>query len=291
MLAAAHGGQILCSEATAVVAQRSLEPGIRLTDLGVYRLRDVEVPERLFQVEYPDMAQRAFPPLRAEAGYARNLPLQFTRFVGREKELEQLMELLAKPTRLVTMTGPGGTRKSRLALELASRLLERFSGAVWFVSLADLSDARRIVDAVLDALRLPRSPSLEPLEQVAETLARQPSLLVLDNFEQLVDEGAPVVRTLLERVPSLKCLVTSRQRLDLSGEREFVVPPLQTPASGGTPEQLSMYESVQLFIDRAQAVKADSRSPTRMRRPWQSCATAWKAARWRSSWRQHGRRY
>jgi predicted ATPase/DNA-binding SARP family transcriptional activator len=258
MLAAGHGGQILCSETTAVVAQRQLEPGTRLTDLGVYRLRDIETPERLFQVEYPDMGRRLFSPLRAEAGYANSLPLQFTRFVGRERELGQLQELLlAEQTRLVTLTGPGGTGKSRLALELASRLLERFSGAIWFVSLADLTDPRLILDAVLEALRLPRSPSMEPLDQVTELLSRQPSLLVLDNFEQLVEQGASVVQTLLERVPTLRCLVTSRQRLGLSGEREFVVPPLQTPAGADTPEQLSMYESVQLFIDRAQAVKPD----------------------------------
>ena len=112
MLAAAHGGQILCSEATAVLVQRQLEPGARLTDLGVYRFRDVELPERLFQVEYPDMLQPVFPPPRADGGYGRTLPLQFTRFIGREKELGQLEELLAEPTRLVTMTGPA-VRASR----------------------------------------------------------------------------------------------------------------------------------------------------------------------------------
>jgi predicted ATPase/DNA-binding SARP family transcriptional activator len=279
MLAAGHGGQILCSEATAAVVQRNLEPGIQLTDLGVYRLRDVEMPERLFQVEYPEMAQRVFPPPRAEARSARNLPLQFTRFVGRERELEQLEELLlAEQTRLVTLTGSGGTGKSRLALELASHLSERFSGAVWFVPLADLVDARLVVDAVQKALcpgtgprrwdggkpspsqdapPPSRSPAVEPLEQVVEMLSQQPSLLVLDNFEHLVEEGAALVQTLLERAPLLKCLVTSRQRLDLSGEREFVVPPLQTPAGGDAPAQLGLCESVRLFIDRAQAVKSD----------------------------------
>jgi non-specific serine/threonine protein kinase len=95
------------------------------------------------------------------------------------------------------------------------------------------------------------------LEQAVELLSRQPSLLLLDNFEQLVEEGAPIVRALLERVPSLRCLITSRQRLELSGEREFVVPPLSVPAGVDAPERLSMYESVQLFIDRAQAVKPD----------------------------------
>jgi predicted ATPase/DNA-binding SARP family transcriptional activator len=279
MLAAGHGGQVLCSEATAVVVRRNLEPRTRLIDLGVYRLRDVEISERLFQVEYPEMAQRVFPPLRAETGYARNLPLQFTRFIGRERELGQVDELLlAEQTRLVTLTGPGGTGKSRLALELAGRLVEGFHGAVWFVPLAGLSDPQRIVDAVLGALRLLRSPSVEPLDQIEEVLSRQPSLLVLDNFEHLVEQGASVVQALLERLSSLKCLVTSRQVLGLSGEREFVVSPLQTPAGAlgagahrptpdagvGAPpsaplglEQLSMYESVQLFIDRAQIVKPD----------------------------------
>lgn len=258
MLAAAHGGQILCSEATAALVQRQLEAEMRLRDLGVYRLRDVQTPERLFQVEHPGMPQALFPPPRADGEFGRTLPLQFTRFFGREKELAELEELLlAAPTRLVTMTGPGGTGKSRLALELASRVLEQFGGAVWFVPLADLSDPRRIVDAALEALRLPRSGSVDPLEQVVEALSRQPSLLVLDNFEHLVADGAPFVRTLLERVPSLTCLVTSRQRLDLSGEREFAVPPLQTPAGIEPPQQLSACESVQLFIDRAQAVKPD----------------------------------
>src|SRR5262249_51433096 len=255
MLAAAHGEQVLCSAATAYVVQRNLEPGIRLTDLGVYRLRDVEAPENLFQVESTHTSQRLFPPLRAESGYARTLPLQFDRFVGRARELEQLQELLlTEGTRLVTLTGPGGTGKSRLALELASRVVEHFLGAVWFVPLADLSDARQMIDAVLETMRVPRSSSLDPMEQAVEMLSRQPSLLVLDNLEHLVVEGAPVVQLLLQRAASLKCMVTSRQRLNLAAEREFGVPPLEAPESADTAERLSTYESVQLFIDRAQTV-------------------------------------
>jgi predicted ATPase/DNA-binding SARP family transcriptional activator len=273
MLTAAHGGQILCSEATAGLLRRDLSENVRLVDLGVYRLRDVPTPERLFQVEYPDMAAQAFPPIHAEAGYAANLPLQFTRFFGREQEITKLVELLTPgppatvlPCHLVTLTGPGGTGKTRLAIAVAERLIAPYQGAVWFAPLADLSDPGRIADAVLNALRLPRSPDQEPLDQVVEALAEQPSLLVLDCFEHLVKGGVEMVQTLLERVPSLKCLVTSRQLLGLSIEQEFPVLPLPTPgattqspheggAQGGwTPERLTMFDSVALFVDRAQAV-------------------------------------
>src|SRR5262249_36755184 len=138
----------------------------------------------------------------------------------------------ATSPRLVTLTGPGGTGKTLLALEAAVRLLEPFSGAVWFVPLGDLSDPQLIAGAIADVMRLPRSPASAPLEQVVEALSRQPSLLALDNFEQLVEEGAGVVRTLLERVPRLRCLLTSRHLLGLTGERPFPVPPLPLPAHG-----------------------------------------------------------
>jgi predicted ATPase len=147
---------------------------------------------------------------------------------------------------------------------------------VSFVAFANISDPRLIADAILDALRLPRSPSLEPQEQVVEALSRQPTLLVLDNMEHLMrDEGlemrdektpsqssfiphpSSLILALLERVPALKCLATSRQVLGLSGEREFCVPPLPTPTGAATPEWLVQCESVQLFVDRAQAVKPD----------------------------------
>src|SRR5262249_40909846 len=154
VLVAGHGGQILCSEASAVLLRRDLEPGVRLTDLGVYRLRDVALPERLFQVEYLGMGQREFPPLKADAGYASHLPLPFTRFLGREEEASLLGRLLLSPEgRLVTLMGPGGSGKTRLALEVARRLVGEWQGAVWFVPLADLTEAHRIPEALRDALR------------------------------------------------------------------------------------------------------------------------------------------
>jgi predicted ATPase/DNA-binding SARP family transcriptional activator len=258
LLLAAHGGQILLSASTAGLIRDELLLGLRLSDLGLYRLGDEAMPERLFQATYPDMDPREFPPLNALPGQVGNLPLQFTRFFGREDEIARLRELLLEgETRLVTLTGPGGTGKTRLALEVAVRLREPLRGAVWSVPLAPLSDAAGIVDKVLDVLRLARSPDLEPLEQVVDALSRQPALLLLDNFEHVAPLGAPLVRTLLERVPTLTCLVTSRQRLDLSGEREVLVPPLPTPEITDSPEGLTGCASVQLFVDRAQAVRPD----------------------------------
>jgi predicted ATPase/DNA-binding SARP family transcriptional activator len=265
LLLAAHGGQILCSEETAILLRRVVEPGVRLVGLGPYRLPATRAdglpaaaPERLFQIEYPGMERQEFPPPNAEAGYLGNLPLSFTRFFGREQEVARLEEmLLGADTRLLTLTGPGGSGKTRLALEVARRLVDWWRGAVWFVPLADLSDARLIAGAVLKALRVPQSGGVDPLEQATAALSHQPALLLLDNFEHLVGDGAPLVRALLERVSSLTCLVTSRQRLALAGEREFHVLPLPTPDEGDAPEQLIQCESVQLFLDRAQAVRPD----------------------------------
>jgi predicted ATPase/DNA-binding SARP family transcriptional activator/Tfp pilus assembly protein PilF len=256
--AASHGGQILCSEETATLLRRDAQPGIRLVDLGVYRLRDMATPERLFQVEYADMAQHEFPPLRAEAVHAGSLPPQLTRFFGREEEIARLHELLAAAeTRLVTLTGPGGSGKTRLALEVAARLVNSWRGAVWFVPLGDLKEAWLLGEAIRDALGLPHAADTVPLEQIVLFLSRQPSLLLLNNFEQLVEEGAPLVRTLLEQVPTLTALCTSRRRLDLPGEREFHLLPLPIPNGVKDPELLLRYDSVKLFVDRAQVARLD----------------------------------
>ncbi len=261
ILNAAHGGQTLCSEATSSLLRRDLETEVRLRDIGVYRLRDVELPERLFQVEFAAMAKKEYPPLRAERAHTGSLPLQFTRFFGREAEMARVQALLRTDdgaARLVTLTGPGGTGKTRLAVETAARLVEAFHGAVWFVPLADIADTDLLPDALLEAMRLPRSPGEDAFSQAVSALSQNPSLLVLDNMEQVVEGGADFVERLLQEVPSLVCLVTSRQLLGLSGEHEFVVPPLPTPGgSGDTPEGLGVYGSVQLFVDRAQAVKPD----------------------------------
>lgn len=261
ILGAGSGAQTLCSESTTSLLRRDLEMEISLKDLGVYRLRDVELPERIFQVEYAGMEQREFPTLRADRAFTGSLPLQFTRFFGREAEIALLRQMLApqeRLSRLVTLTGTGGTGKTRLALEAAKHLAEQYAGAVWFVELADLEEASLLPDTLLEAMHLSPTGEEQPLEQIGKVLSANPSLLILDNMEQVVNGGAEFVQVLLERVPSLTCLVTSRQVLGIAGEQEFVVPPLPTPGDeGSSPALLGVYESVRLFVDRAQAVKPD----------------------------------
>lgn len=270
ILSAAHGGQILCSEATAALTRRDLDPSVRLRDLGLFNLRDVQGAERMFQVDFSEGADQTFPPLRATPARAARLPVLFTRFFGREKELKEIGELLQdNSVRLVTLTGTGGTGKTRLAIEVARRTVETAEGSasapssIWFVTLADLEEPALIMRAIADASSLPPLPHVDPRTQVIEALLEGPSLLILDNFEQLVEGGAEVVLGLLEDAPDLKAMVTSRLLLGLEGEREYVVAPLPTPHShrgmsiDRSPERVSAYESVRLFVDRAQAVKPD----------------------------------
>ncbi len=185
--------------------------GSKEADLAPYGGESIEaIAEEAISLEPP--------PLTEEEPAPTHLPTTFTRFFGREDEIRALGEVLCSDgARLVTLTGPGGCGKTRLAIEAARRSAKNYPGGVWFVSLADQWEAARIPDAIASALGLSRSPTLAPLEQVAEALADRAALLVLDSFEHLVEEGAALVRTLLLRTPRLCCLVTSRQRLLLEG--------------------------------------------------------------------------
>jgi predicted ATPase/DNA-binding SARP family transcriptional activator len=186
-------------------------------------------------------------------------PPQATRFFGRELELARLRQLLLSPeTRLVTVTGPGGSGKTRLVIEMVEELLETRQQAVWWVALAGMEDARSIADAVRDAMRLLHSLEAPALEAIVSALTEvsRSGLLVLDNFEHLIDSGGALrVHELLERVPTLQCLVTSRQLLNLGEEREFPLSPLPVPTGQISPAELCQNESVKLFVDRAQAVR------------------------------------
>ncbi len=217
------------------------------------------------------------------------LPLQFTRFFGREEELACLQALLGADAgqrasdlreerqteateppapgrqqpmpgvRLVTLTGSFGSGKTRLAIEAARQAASAYAGAVWFVGLADITDARLLPGVIADALRLERVSQMEPLRQVTDFLNERnaPTLLVLDNFEQLADAGALILWDLLNRVPLLTCLVTSRRRLALAGEHLFPVASLPVPAESDTPADLMQFASVQLFADRVRAARPD----------------------------------
>lgn len=187
-----------------------------------------------------------------------SLPASFTRFFGREDELARMAQTLGRPgTRLLTLTGSGGSGKTRLAVEAARRLTEQYAGSVWFVSLDGLAEAHLMPARLLGTLGLTPAPGVDFFAQAAQHINHRPCLFVLDNMEQLVEEGAVLVQTLLARIPTLSCLVTSRQALGLEGEQVFPVSPLPVPGGGGTPESLQQIPSVQLFVDRAQTVRAD----------------------------------
>jgi predicted ATPase len=191
-----------------------------------------------------------------------NIPVQRTGFVGREKEVAAAKELLLRQdVRLVTVTGPGGIGKTRLAVEVASGLIERFPGGIHFVSLSSLSDPGLIASVIVQTLGIREAGSQSPLEILKENLQdslRAPMLLLLDNFEHLV-QAAPTVAELLVMGPNLKILVTSRSALHVYGEREFPVPPLALPDPRSMPpvEVLSQYPAVALFVQRAVAAKPD----------------------------------
>ena len=198
------------------------------------------------------------PPLSPAGPVAIALPLSFTRFFGRREELDHLHVLLIESgSRLTTLTGPGGCGKTRLALEVIRQLAESFEGAIAFVALAELEDAALIPAAILHALQIPRNPALSAVEQAERALSQRPFLLILDNFERLVIEGAPIVRSLLTAVPTLVCLATSRKPLDLEGEQNYPVGPLPLPAHPGSPERLMEFASIELFVDRAQRILPD----------------------------------
>jgi predicted ATPase/class 3 adenylate cyclase len=258
LLSAAHGGQVLLSLPTHEMVRDQLPAGMSLAELGEHRLKDLFRPERVFQLSAPGLPVE-FPPLRTLDTYRNNLPLQPTPLVGREKEVSEVCDLLrGTETRLLTLTGPGGTGKTRLALQAAADLLDDFPDGTFFVPLATLSEAELFLSTVAETLGV-RETGEQPLdESLKDYLKERRLLLVLDNFEQVLG-AAPTVTELLAAAPGLKVLATSRAPLGLYGEHEYAVPPLSVPDVRHLPDfkTLSQYEAVRLFIERAKAAKAD----------------------------------
>jgi predicted ATPase/class 3 adenylate cyclase/Tfp pilus assembly protein PilF len=258
LLSAAHGGQVLLSLPTQELVRDRLPAGATLMDLGERRLKDLFRPERVFQLSAPGLPSE-FPPLRTLEAYRNNLPRQPTPLVGREKEVARVRDLLrGEESRLLTLTGPGGTGKTRLALQAAADLLEEFPDGAFFASLATLGDPELFFSAVAETLGV-KETAEQPLdESLKDYLGQRRLLLVLDNFEQVLG-AAPAVTGLLAAAPFLKVLATSRAPLGLYGEHEFPVPPLTTPDLKRPPplDRLTQYESVGLFVERARALKPD----------------------------------
>jgi len=226
--ACGHGGQVLVSQSTRALVDPS--NSLLLVDLGEHRLKDLSAPERIYQ-----LGEGEFPPLKSL--YRTNLPIPATPFLGREKELLEVLELLSREdVRLLTLTGPGGTGKTRLALQAAGGLADRYPHGVWWVPLALLRDPELVLEAAGQALGAK--------DGLAEHIADRSMLLLFDNFEQVV-EAAAALAALLASCPNLDLLVTSREPLHVTGEQEYPVPPLVHE------------EGVGFFLARARAVKPD----------------------------------
>ena len=253
---AGHGGQILLSEATAAIARESLPEGAGVRDLGTHRLRDLQRPERIHQLVLPDLLTE-FPALASLDGRPNNLPVQPTPLIGREREVDLVGSLLLREdVRLLTLTGPGGTGKTRLGLEVAADGLDYFEDGVFFVALAPISDPALVIPAIAQTLGVREAGGRALLGCLKAYLRGRDLLLVLDNFDQLLG-AAPLVADLLAACTGLKILVTSRAVLNLRGEREFPVLPLALPDRRCPPpvDVVSGYPSVALFVQRAADAK------------------------------------
>lgn len=255
VMSCAHGGQIICTAATReVLSAGRAHPGadLELHYLGIHRLRDLGEPQRLYQVVHPDLEEH-FPPLRTLDAYRNNLPTPRTSFVGRAGELTELVAALGGQ-RLVTVTGVGGSGKTRLALQAAAELVGGRPDGVFFVELASLSDPSGIMAQIADTIGL-SAPGVAPGRAVEQFFGSRHSLLVLDNCEHLLDASAVLCDALLSTSQDLSILATSREPLGVPGEVVVRIPSLGLADDPESPSAVSQSEAGQLFIDRARAVQ------------------------------------
>ncbi len=258
LMSVGHEGQVLISQTTRDLVGHGLPEGVSLRDLGDYRLKDLGRPVHLYQLVI-DGLFADFPPLKTLDSRLHNLPVQLTSLIGREQEVTAVQNLLLREdVRLVTLTGPGGTGKTRLGLQVAAELCEVFTDGVFLVNLAPLSDPMFVLPTIAQTLGIGKGGGKPLLEHMREELQQKKVLLVLDNFEQVVS-AAPHMTDLLVACPKLKLLVTSREVLRVRAEHEFVVPPLALPDRTSLAEQTELlhYAAVNLFHQRVMAVKPD----------------------------------
>lgn len=254
IMAAAHGGQVLVSQAVADAVAGRLPARAALRALGAVRLRDLDEPLPVHQLLHPALRE-AFPPLRALAEVPTNLPQPLNSFVGRERELAELRARLPQ-TRLLTLLGMGGIGKSRLSLQLAATVLDDHPDGVWLVELAPLTDPLRVPQALASVLGVKEEAGRSVTEALLAWVRDRRLLVILDNCEHLLTACAELAKQLLQAGPGVRVLASSRDVLQVAGETVYPVPTLSVPEAGGTDlEALSRHEAVRLFVDRARAVQ------------------------------------
>ncbi len=253
LLAVSHGGQVVMTQAAQEMLADQLPEGIGLRDLGEHRLKDMGRPEQVFQVTGPGLAD-GFGALRSldDPALRNNLPSQSTSFIGRGAELAELRSLLGGGSRLVTIAGPGGIGKSRLALQAAAEALDGTGNGVWLIELAPLAEPELVARTVAAVLGVREEPGRFMLDTLVEAVGDRHLLLILDNAEHVLSAVAKVADAIMRSCPRCRLFVTSRQPLGIGGERVIRVGPLAVPpADLAAPQPLAAFESVQLFAEHA----------------------------------------
>ena len=250
IMSVGHGDQILVSRATEELVHDALPDGCELVSLGEHRLRDLGRPETLLQLTHPGLP-RSFPPPRSVDAFPGNLPPQLTSFVGRADEMERVATTLGE-ARLVTLTGVGGVGKTRLVLQVAGEVLPDFRHGAWFCALGSGADPDALIQVVAAALNVQPHPTTPLDQRVLDTFREREALVVLDNCEHLLDAASDFTDALLRECPRVRVIATSREPLDLDGERVVRVRSLTVPDAGS-----ESTEAVQLFVERARTVDAD----------------------------------
>ncbi len=273
LMSAGHGGQTLLSSITRELVLPTLPEGIELRDMGECSLKDLIRPEHIYQLTAPGL-QADFPPLKTLEGFRTNLPVQLTNYIRREKEFG-IVKGLMEEHRLLTLTGAGGTGKTRLSLQVAADLLDSFPDGVWFIELAPLADPALVPQTVLMALGLREETVCPALETLTHYLAPKEVLLILDNCEHLIEAAAQFAERALHACPNLRLLASSREALGIAGEKTYYVRSLTIPNThvAQSVESVTHYEAVRLFVDRAQtALSGFTITPVNVSAVAQICA-------------------
>lgn len=257
IMSVANGGQVLLTQEVYDEVSDMPPKGISFRDLGERRLKDIILPEHIYQILADDLPSD-FPPLKSLDVRPNNLPLQITKFIGREKEIAEIKELLTN-TRKLTIFGAGGTGKTRLAVRVASEMIDEFENGVWFIELSALNDPDLVEKEIFLTLNLMEEGDKDTIDTLIDYLKNKQILLMFDNSEHLIDKCASLAHVLLQSCPKLKIISTSRESFNIAGETIYRVPPLSIPDTSKklTVESLEQYESARLFIDRATAIKHD----------------------------------